>query len=37
MYRLRVGQHRVLYEVDHAREAVVVYYIRHRREAYRNL
>jgi mRNA interferase RelE/StbE len=33
-YRLRVGQYRVLFEVDNENE-IVVYRIVHRREAYR--
>ena len=33
-YRLRVGQYRVLFEIENAKE-IVVYRIVHRREAYR--
>jgi mRNA interferase RelE/StbE len=36
-YRLRVGDYRVIYEVEPDIRVVVVYYIRHRREAYRQL
>ncbi len=32
-YRLRVGDYRVLFEIDE--DAIVIYRIRHRREAYR--
>jgi mRNA interferase RelE/StbE len=32
-YRLRVGEYRVLFEIQ--RGAIVIYRIRHRREAYR--
>ena len=32
-YRLRIGGHRVLFEIEGA--AIVIYRIRHRREAYR--
>lgn len=32
-YRLRVGNYRVLFEVD--RDRIVIYRVRHRREAYR--
>ncbi len=32
-YRLRVGDHRVLFEVEN--KYIVVYRVRHRREAYR--
>ncbi|MGQ9572202.1 MAG: type II toxin-antitoxin system RelE family toxin [Dehalococcoidia bacterium] len=36
-YRLRVGDYRVIYEVDAEAQTVVIYHIRHRREAYRRL
>ena len=36
-YRLRTGDYRVIYSVDSETETIVVYYIRHRREAYRRL
>ena len=36
-YRLRIGEYRVIYSVDSETKTVVVYYIRHRREAYRRL
>lgn len=32
-YRLRVGDYRVLFEIE--RDTIVIYRIRHRREAYR--
>ena len=36
-YRVRVGDYRIIYGVDtHARQ-ITVHYVRHRREAYRNL
>ena len=34
-YRLRVGDYRILFEIEKT-SCVVVYRIRHRREAYRN-
>jgi len=34
-WRLRVGDYRVLYEIDDARKIVKVYRIAHRREVYR--
>ena len=34
-YRLRVGEYRILYEVDDKRAVVTVKGIRHRREAYK--
>jgi mRNA interferase RelE/StbE len=36
-YRLRVGDYRIVYELDLDARTIVVYYIRHRREAYRRL
>ena len=32
-YRLRIGDYRVLFEIEE--EAIIIYRIRHRREAYR--
>jgi mRNA interferase RelE/StbE len=37
LYRLRVGDYRVVYEVDGERQVVSVAYIRHRRDVYRRL
>jgi mRNA interferase RelE/StbE len=37
LYRLRVGDYRVIYTVDHDERRVTVHYVRHRREAYRSL
>ena len=34
-YRLRVGSYRVLYEINKKEKCVVVYHIRHRRDAYK--
>ena len=34
-YRLRVGSWRVFYHVDHKSRTILVYAVRHRREAYR--
>lgn len=34
-YRLRVGEHRILYEVDDPKQQVEVFSIAHRREVYR--
>ena len=33
--RVRVGEYRIVYEVDDVAQVVTVYRIRHRREAYR--
>ena len=37
LYRLRVGDYRVIYEFDRLERRVVVHYVRHRRAAYREL
>ena len=34
-YRVRVGEYRIVYDVDDAAEVVTVYRVRHRREVYR--
>ncbi|MFO8034056.1 MAG: type II toxin-antitoxin system RelE/ParE family toxin [Candidatus Bipolaricaulota bacterium] len=34
-WRLRIGEYRLLYEVDDAEKKVTVFRIRHRKEAYR--
>ena len=34
-YRLRVGPHRILYEIDDAARQIKILRVRHRREAYR--
>ncbi|MGH7206244.1 MAG: type II toxin-antitoxin system RelE family toxin [Nitrospiraceae bacterium] len=34
-YRLRVGDYRILYDIDDLAKNVIVYRIKHRREAYR--
>ncbi len=36
-YRLRVGDYRILYEVDDAARTVTIARVRHRREVYRDL
>ena len=36
-YRIRVGDYRVVYEVDHRLKQVTVHYVRHRRDVYRSL
>ena len=37
LYRIRVGNYRVIYGVDRAAKLVTVHYVRHRREVYRKL
>lgn len=34
-YRLRVGDYRILYEIDDSARTITVYRIKHRREVYR--
>lgn len=34
-YRIRVGDYRVIYQVDTNKDFLAIYYVRHRREAYR--
>jgi mRNA interferase RelE/StbE len=34
-YRLRVGDYRILYEINNPAKSVTVYRIKHRREVYR--
>jgi mRNA interferase RelE/StbE len=34
-YRIRIGRHRVLYEIDDKKKTVVIYRIKHRKSAYR--
>jgi len=36
-YRVRVGDYRVIYDVDDALQTIMVLRIKHRREAYRDL
>ncbi|GAI05892.1 unnamed protein product [marine sediment metagenome] len=36
-YRVRVGDYRVIYDVDDALQIIMVLRIKHRREAYRDL
>jgi mRNA interferase RelE/StbE len=35
LYRIRVGDYRVVYAVDKEAQEIIVHYIRHRREVYR--
>ena len=36
-YRLRVGDYRVIYQVNEERKEIIVYYVRHRENAYEKL
>jgi len=37
LYRVRVGDYRIVYEVDTQAKQVIIHYVRHRREVYRRL
>ena len=37
LYRVRVGDYRIVYEVDPSLKQVTIQHVRHRREAYRTL
>ena len=37
LYRIRVGDYRIIYSLDEHSKQVIVYYVRHRSEAYRRL
>jgi len=34
-YRLRVGDYRVIYQGDQVNKAIVIYHVRHRKDAYK--
>ena len=35
LYRLRVGDYRIIYAIDHPNRQIIIHHVRHRREAYR--
>jgi len=37
LYRIRIGNYRVVYEIDENRMIITIYYIRHRKDVYRSL
>jgi mRNA interferase RelE/StbE len=37
LYRIRVADYRVIYAIDKDNQQVVIHYVRHRRDAYRQL
>jgi mRNA interferase RelE/StbE len=37
LYRLRVGDYRIIFEVDEQTKKVIIHYVRHRRRVYRDL
>jgi mRNA interferase RelE/StbE len=36
-YRIRVGDYRIIYEINYKENKIFIFRIRHRKEAYRNL
>jgi len=34
-YRIRVGDYRIIYQVENKTKVIVIYHVRHRKEAYR--
>ncbi len=37
LYRVRIGDYRMIYSADQERREIIVQYVRHRRDAYRQL
>lgn len=37
LHRVRVGDYRIVYEIDDTAKKVTIHYVRHRREVYRGL
>jgi len=37
LYRVRVGDYRIIYEVDLPAKSLLIHYVRHRREVYRDI
>ena len=37
LYRVRVGDYRIVYEIDEPSKLIIIHFVRHRREVYRNL
>ena len=37
LYRLRVGDYRIIYEVDRNENLIILHYIRHRKDVYRKM
>lgn len=35
IYRLRIGEYRVIYQVDTSAKAIIIYHVRHRKDIYR--
>ena len=37
LFRVRVGDYRIIYEVDHDAKQVIIHHVRHRRDVYKRL
>jgi len=37
IFRIRVGNHRIIYLADDQQSMIIIYYIRHRKEVYRKI
>ena len=37
LYRIRVGDYRIIYEIDVSAKSILIHYVRHRREVYRDM
>lgn len=37
LYRVRIGDYRIIHEVNYDKTVVIIHYVRHRRDVYRSL
>ena len=37
LYRIRIGDYRVIYRIESRKKTVIIYYIRHRKKVYKKL
>ncbi len=37
IYRIRVGKYRIVYEINQDQKMIIIYYLRHRDDVYRNI
>ncbi|MBU7027932.1 MAG: type II toxin-antitoxin system RelE/ParE family toxin [Theionarchaea archaeon] len=37
LYRIRIGDYRVIYQIESRKKTVIIYYIRHRKKVYKKL
>ncbi|MBU4349291.1 type II toxin-antitoxin system RelE/ParE family toxin [bacterium] len=35
LYRIRIGDYRVIYQIDNTENALTIFYVRHRKDVYR--